>query len=90
VIEEERESERPSQQTPSKSDPMVDEDTTESDVNDNKIMDWALNIIQSLPPPDGEEYITDEPEMIAHRYHKKPKRPLVINQSRKIANRYNS
>jgi hypothetical protein len=80
VIEEEREIERPSsRQTPSKSDPIVDEDTTESDVNDNKNMDWALNIIQSLPPPDDEEYITDEPEMIAHRHHKKQKRPLVIN-----------
>jgi exonuclease III len=82
VIEKEREGERPLRQTPSKSEPMIDEDNTESDVKDNKNMELALNLVQSLPPPDDEEYITDEPEMIAHRYSKKPKRLLVINHEK--------
>jgi hypothetical protein len=82
VIEKVREGERPLRQTPSKSEPMIDEDNTESDVKDNENMEWALNLVQSLPPPDDEEYITDEPEMIAHRYSKKPKRLLVINHEK--------
>jgi hypothetical protein len=48
--------------------------------NDN--MDLAVNLMQRLPHPESDEYIEEEPELVAVRHYKPAAKPLVLFSDR--------